>query len=126
MKNEAMKDALKKMAMKHSMMKEGSPEEEASESPEYESKEQEELGLAPMVSGSKGKIAPDAKSLMGNPLVKGQVSPQVGGPMESGDAEVNGMKKFASYIPSQGNDSQSLGSKVKENIRKAIAAKSKK
>ncbi len=120
MKNEAMKDALKKMAQKH-MAKEGSPAEEAAESPAFEAKEDEALGLAPSVK----KVAPDAHGLMGNPLVKGQKSPPVGGPVESGDAEVNGMKKFDSYIP-QTNDSKSLGSKVKENIKKAIAAKSKK
>lgn len=127
MKHEAMKDALKKMAAKRMSMKEGSPAEEASESPAEEAAEEknEDLGLAPSTKNGGGKVAPKASGLMGNPLVKGQASPPVGGPMESGDAEINGMKKFDSYIPST-NDSKSLGSKVKENIKKAIAAKSKK
>ncbi len=119
MKNEAMKSALKNMSKKR-MAPEGSPAEEAAESPE---KEAEEMGLAP--STGKGKTAPDAKGLMGNPLVKGQKSPPIGGPVESGDAEVNGMKKFDSYI-SPSSDSKSLGNKVKENIKKAIMAKGKK
>ncbi len=118
-----MKDALKKMAVKHMSMKEGSPAEEASESPEVEKKEDEALGLAP--STAKGKVASDAHGLMGNPLVKGKASPPVGGPMESGDAEISKMQAFDSYIPKT-NDSKSLGSKVKENIKKAIMAKSKK
>ncbi len=124
MKHEAMKEALKKMASKHLTLEIGmdgdSPSEEAAESPE---KEAAEMGLAP--STGKGKVAPQAHGLSGNPLVKGDKSPPIGGPMESGDAEVNGMKKFDSYLP-QTSDSKSLGNKVKENIKKAIAAKSKK
>ncbi len=119
MKNEAMKSALKNMSKKH-LPAEGSLAEEAAESPE---KEAEEMGLAP--STAKGKVAPDDKGLMGNPLVAGKKSPPVSGPVESGDANVNGMKKFDSYI-SPSSDSKSLGNKVKENIKKAIMAKGKK